>query len=103
MIPTEGPGHGFRMEHYANARKALDDLAAPGKRLIQPQQIAKAISDHAEEDARLHLRCRPADGMSRALLGGERQGPAPRVVLARLDGGFTVQDRTKSRAASPRR
>lgn len=38
-------------EHYARARKALDDLAAPGKGLIHPQQIAKAISDHAAEDA----------------------------------------------------
>jgi pyruvate dehydrogenase (quinone) len=39
--------------HYVQARKALDDLAAgtPGKRLIHPQQIAKAISDHAAEDA----------------------------------------------------
>jgi pyruvate dehydrogenase (quinone) len=38
-------------EHYTNARKALDDLAAPGKGLIHPQQIAKAISDRAAEDA----------------------------------------------------
>ena len=40
-------------EHYAKARKALDDLAVgtPGKGLIHPQQIAKAISDHAAEDA----------------------------------------------------
>jgi pyruvate dehydrogenase (quinone) len=38
-------------EHYTRARKALDDLAAPGKGLIHPQQIAKAISDHAAEDA----------------------------------------------------
>jgi pyruvate dehydrogenase (quinone) len=38
-------------EHYAKARKALDELAAPGKGLIHPQQIAKAISDHAAEDA----------------------------------------------------
>ena len=37
--------------HYAKTRKALDDLAAPGKGLIHPQQIAKAISDHAAEDA----------------------------------------------------
>jgi len=37
-------------EHYAKARKALDDLAAPGKGLIHPQQIAKAISDHTAED-----------------------------------------------------
>jgi len=40
-------------EHYTKARKALDDLAVgiPGKGLIHPQQIAKAISDHAKEDA----------------------------------------------------
>ena len=38
-------------EHYARARKALDELAALGKGLIHPQQIAKAISDHADADA----------------------------------------------------
>jgi pyruvate dehydrogenase (quinone) len=40
-------------QHYAKARKALDDLAvgSPGKGLIHPQQIAKAVSDHAAEDA----------------------------------------------------
>ncbi len=40
-------------EHYARARKGLDDLAAgrPGKGLIHPQQIAKAISDHAATEA----------------------------------------------------
>src|SRR5437868_13695134 len=39
-------------EHYGKARKALDDLAvgSPGKRLIHPQQVAKAISDHAAAD-----------------------------------------------------
>jgi pyruvate dehydrogenase (quinone) len=40
-------------QHYVKARKALDDLAVgtPGKRLIHPQQIAKAISEQAAEDA----------------------------------------------------
>jgi pyruvate dehydrogenase (quinone) len=40
-------------EHYGKARAALDDLAAgePKKRLLHPQQIAKAISDHAAPDA----------------------------------------------------
>jgi pyruvate dehydrogenase (quinone) len=38
-------------EHYARARKALDELATPGKGLIHPQQIAKAISNHAAKDA----------------------------------------------------
>jgi pyruvate dehydrogenase (quinone) len=40
-------------QHYRKARKGLDDLAvgSSGKRLIHPQQIAKAISDHAAEDA----------------------------------------------------
>jgi pyruvate dehydrogenase (quinone) len=39
--------------HYAKARKQLDDLAVgtPGKRLIHPQQVAKAISDRAADDA----------------------------------------------------
>jgi pyruvate dehydrogenase (quinone) len=37
-------------EHYAKARKDLDVLAA-GRRLIHPQQVAKAISDQAAEDA----------------------------------------------------
>ena len=41
------------VQHYARARKALDELAVgtPGKRLIHPQQIAKAISDHSAKDA----------------------------------------------------
>jgi pyruvate dehydrogenase (quinone) len=40
-------------QHYAKSRKALDELAVgtPGKRLIHPQQVAKAISDHAAADA----------------------------------------------------
>jgi pyruvate dehydrogenase (quinone) len=39
--------------HYAEARKSLDELAAgkPGTRLLHPQQVAKAISDLAAEDA----------------------------------------------------
>jgi pyruvate dehydrogenase (quinone) len=47
----DGAHLGQAREHYAKARKALDELAAPGKGLIHPQQIAKAISDHAAEDA----------------------------------------------------
>src|SRR5262249_19812918 len=40
-------------QHYGRARKGLDDLAkaTPGRKLIHPQQIAKAISDHAADDA----------------------------------------------------
>jgi len=40
-------------QHYRKTRKDLDALAAEstGKRLIHPQQIAKAVSDHAAEDA----------------------------------------------------
>ena len=40
-------------QHYAKARKALDELAVgkPGKRLIHPQQIAKALSDQSAKDA----------------------------------------------------
>jgi pyruvate dehydrogenase (quinone) len=40
-------------EHYRKTRKSLDELAAgtPGKRPIHPQQIAKAVSDQAANDA----------------------------------------------------
>jgi pyruvate dehydrogenase (quinone) len=40
-------------QHYRRARKGLDDLAvgSPGKCPIHPQQVAKAISDHAAADA----------------------------------------------------
>jgi pyruvate dehydrogenase (quinone) len=40
-------------QHYAKSRKELDHLAkgTPGKRLLHPQQIAKAISDLAATDA----------------------------------------------------
>jgi pyruvate dehydrogenase (quinone) len=40
-------------EHYAKTRKSLDELAvaAPGRKLIHPQQIVKAVSDGAAEDA----------------------------------------------------
>src|SRR5207253_840332 len=40
-------------EHYRKARKSLDDLAAgtPGRKPIHPQQVAKAISDLAAQDA----------------------------------------------------
>lgn len=40
-------------KHYAKTRGQLDDLATSrsGRRLIHPQQIAKALSDHATDDA----------------------------------------------------
>src|SRR5262245_21816542 len=39
-------------EHYGKARKDLDALARPGSgKLIHPQQIAKAVSDLATDDA----------------------------------------------------
>jgi pyruvate dehydrogenase (quinone) len=55
LIDEKGDGgHLARAQrHFAKARKALNDLAVgtPGKRPIRPQQIAKAISDHASDDA----------------------------------------------------
>ncbi|TXL72068.1 ubiquinone-dependent pyruvate dehydrogenase [Vineibacter terrae] len=41
------------LEHYRRARRGLDDLAVgtPGKKLVHPQQVAKALSDLAAEDA----------------------------------------------------
>jgi pyruvate dehydrogenase (quinone) len=55
LLKQQGDGSHLSQarEHYAKARKALDDLAVgtPGKGLIHPQQIAKAISDQATADA----------------------------------------------------
>ena len=50
---TDGTHLAKAREHYAKARESLDDLAVgtPGKRPIHPQQVAKAISDRAAEDA----------------------------------------------------
>jgi pyruvate dehydrogenase (quinone) len=39
-------------QHYVKTRKSLDDLASgTGKRVVHPQQVAKAISDRAAADA----------------------------------------------------
>ena len=41
------------LAHYRKSRAGLDELArgTPGKKLIHPQQVAKALSDFAAEDA----------------------------------------------------
>ena len=41
------------VEHYKKVRSGLDELAVgkPGKKLIHPQQVAKALSDLATDDA----------------------------------------------------
>jgi pyruvate dehydrogenase (quinone) len=53
VISLSGDGVDQAREHYRKARKGLDELAVrrAGKPPIHPQQIAKAISDHAAEDA----------------------------------------------------
>ena len=54
LKPERSEAHLVRARnHYEKARKDLDDLAvaAPADRLIHPQQIAKALSDHASQDA----------------------------------------------------
>ena len=40
-------------EHYRKTRRSLDELAVgtPGRRPIHPQQVAKALSDQASDDA----------------------------------------------------
>jgi pyruvate dehydrogenase (quinone) len=54
LEPTRDGTHLAQAQaHYAKARKELDDLARgkPGKGLLHPQQVAKAISDQAAADA----------------------------------------------------
>ncbi|QJP16575.1 ubiquinone-dependent pyruvate dehydrogenase [Starkeya sp. ORNL1] len=52
-LNTDGAHLAQAQAHYAKTRRALDDLAVgvPGKKLLHPQQVAKAISDHAAQDA----------------------------------------------------
>ena len=103
--------------HYAKARKGLDDLAkgSSGKNLIHPQQIAKAISDHAAGDAiftcdvglptvwaarylAMNGRRRllgsfwhgsMANAMAQAI-GAQKAFPSRQVVSLSGDGGFTM-------------
>ncbi|MBP2292832.1 ubiquinone-dependent pyruvate dehydrogenase [Azospirillum rugosum] len=50
---TDGRHLATARQHYTKARKQLDSLAdgSSGHRPIHPQQVAKAISDHASDDA----------------------------------------------------
>jgi pyruvate dehydrogenase (quinone) len=84
-------------EHYAKARKALDDSAAPGIGVIHPQQIAKAISDRAAADALFTCdvglptvwaaRYLAMNGKRRLL---EAAFPGRQVISLSGDGGFTM-------------
>jgi pyruvate dehydrogenase (quinone) len=103
--------------HYAKARKALDDLATgtAGKKLIHPQQIAKAISDQAAQDAVFTCdvglptvwaaRYLAMNGKRRLLgsfwhgsmanamaqgIGAQASFPGRQVVSLSGDGGFTM-------------
>ncbi|MBO0757784.1 MAG: ubiquinone-dependent pyruvate dehydrogenase [Bradyrhizobiaceae bacterium] len=103
--------------HYAKARRELDDLAKgnPRRDIIHPQQVAKAISDHAAADAiftcdvglptvwaarylAMNGRRRllgsfwhgsMANAMAQAL-GAQKAFPDRQVVSLSGDGGFTM-------------
>ncbi|OSI22488.1 ubiquinone-dependent pyruvate dehydrogenase [Bradyrhizobium canariense] len=103
--------------HYAKARKGLDELAVgrPGGGLIHPQQVAKAISDQAAEDAVFTCdvglptvwaaRYLEMNGKRRLLgsfwhgsmanamaqaLGAQAACPGRQVISLSGDGGFTM-------------
>src|SRR5262245_48834033 len=104
-------------EHYRKARKGLDELAVgrAGKPPIHPQQVAKAISDHASENAAFtcdvglptvwaarYLAMNGkrrligsfwhgsmANAMSQAI-GAQVALPRRQVILLSGDGGFTM-------------
>ena len=103
--------------HYAKSRKELDELAVgkPGKGLIHPQQIAKALSDQAADDAiftcdvglpvvwaarylAMNGRRRllgsfwhgsMANAMAQAI-GAQASHPGRQVISLSGDGGFTM-------------
>ena len=103
--------------HYAKARGELDDLAKgnPGRAVIHPQQIAKAISDQAAPDAIFTCdvglptvwaaRYLAMNGRRRLLgsfwhgsmanamaqgIGAQKAFPGRQVVSLSGDGGFTM-------------
>src|SRR5262252_8395696 len=104
-------------EHYRKARKGLDELAVgrAGKPPIHPQQVAKAISDHAADDAvftcdvglptvwaarylRMNGKRRligsfwhgsMANAMAQAM-GAQAAFPGRQVISLSGDGGFTM-------------
>jgi pyruvate dehydrogenase (quinone) len=103
--------------HYAKARKELDALATGtlGRGLIHPQQVAKAISDHAAPDAIFSCdvglptvwaaRYLAMNGRRRLLgsfwhgsmanamaqaIGAQKAYPDRQVVSLSGDGGFTM-------------
>ncbi|HEV3167566.1 MAG TPA: ubiquinone-dependent pyruvate dehydrogenase [Isosphaeraceae bacterium] len=105
------------MKHYQNVRKGLDELAVgrPGSKLIHPQQVAKALSDLASEDAvftcdvglptvwaarylamngKRRLICSfwhgsMANAMAQAI-GAQSAFPKRQVISLSGDGGFTM-------------
>ncbi|MGD0102865.1 MAG: ubiquinone-dependent pyruvate dehydrogenase [Rhodopila sp.] len=103
--------------HYARSRKELDDLASAksGRRPIHPQQIAKAISDQADDDVVVTCdvglptvwaaRYLAMNGKRRLLgsfwhgsmanamaqaIGAQAADPDRQVVSLAGDGGFTM-------------
>ena len=103
-------------DHYASSRRSLDELAASTDRPgIHPQQVAKAISDHAIDDAMFtcdvglptvwaarylamngHRRLigsfwhgSMANAMAQAL-GAQAAFPGRQVISLSGDGGFTM-------------
>jgi pyruvate dehydrogenase (quinone) len=103
-------------QHYAKARRELDDLAAGSRRdIIHPQQVAKAISEHAAADAIFTCdvglptvwaaRYLAMNGRRRLLgsfwhgsmanampqaIGAQKAFPDRQVVSLSGDGGFTM-------------
>ena len=103
-------------DHYASSRRSLDELAASTDRPgIHPQQVAKAINDHASDDAMFtcdvglptvwaarylamngHRRLigsfwhgSMANAMAQAL-GAQAAFPGRQVISLSGDGGFTM-------------
>jgi len=105
------------VEHYARTRKSLDALAAgtPGRKLVHPQHVAKALSTLAREDAIFTCdvglptvwaaRYLEMNGKRRLMgsfwhgsmanalaqaIGAQASAPGRQVVSMSGDGGFTM-------------
>jgi pyruvate dehydrogenase (quinone) len=75
-------------DHYRKTRGSLDELATgkPGRQLIHPRQIAKAISDHAADDAVFTCDVGLPTVWAARYLAMNGKAAAFGVILARLHG-----------------
>ncbi len=84
MVPTSLVPRSITARRARNSTNSRS--ASPAASRSTRSRLPRRSAIKPRRGCGLHLRCRSSDGVGRALSGDERQAPADRVVLARLDG-----------------